>query len=112
MVKSNVKVSVSQGQVHVNSGWLAHQSKGSLVYEFDLRAKYAQLYGMSGNGVYLAKNESTESFEQSDQPTVVRFEGLPDGSTIHAVVMRYSLFVHIFVPDANRREMVWSDDQG
>lgn len=104
-----VNVSVTKGQVHVNSGWLAHQSEGSWVYEFDLRAKYAQLQWLSGDSVAVGRGPGTTSYEPSDRPTVVRFEGLPAAARLHAVVERYSLFVHIFVPGTST--MVWSDDQ-
>jgi hypothetical protein len=105
-----VTVTVKTGNIKVNSGWVVRVSPGLRWYEFDLRAKYAEVGALSGATVLLGAGEHTLHTEGSSEFTEIAFHRLPDDEYIVlAEVSRYTLTVIIgcYPKNHNKTQLVY-----
>ncbi len=113
-----MKISVTQGQIHVNSIILVTKHEDVHVYMADLRAKYAIVEGYGGcldgeestEEIALGADEDTLWAEKTDAPTSIEFETGSEDWTCHARVGRYNVYITLF-RNRDDCEMVWTDDQ-
>jgi hypothetical protein len=108
-----MKVSVEQGQIHVNTIHKIHESENAVILYADLKAKYAQVGMFSGDTVYLEKGQYTLHAEESEKPTAIKLESLPNepGWRLEATASRYELFIYAFKVTLESEE-IWADNEG
>ena len=112
-----MKISVTQGQVHVFAVTLVTKHEDVHVYMADLRAKYAIVEGYGGcldDGestveVVLGADGDTLHAEKTDAPTIIEFETGSEDWNCHAKIGRYIVYITLFRNRADR-ELVWADD--
>ncbi len=112
-----MKISVTQGQIHVNSIILVTKHEDVRVYMADLRAKYAIVEGYGGcldskestEEVLLGSNKNTLRAEETDEPTTIAFETGSEDWGLHATIGRYTAYIVLF-RDRDDCELVWADD--
>ncbi len=94
----NIKVTVEQGGIAVNSVFVMQESKDSLILEVDCSSKYPQPGPISLAEISLVKGKETMHGADTDKLTVIHVEGIPSGWMNDITVGRYNALIFFWKP--------------
>ena len=94
---------IQQGSITVNGADIRAQSDNIVCIDVDLKAKYADVWWVSGEGIAIGTKDSTLFAEDTEYPTILWFEDYADGEVFGwPTIGRYTLSVALIKPSGDQ----------